>query len=99
MKIIRVSGQTKNPYSIKEQNRGIIFDLESPIYVFITSNKIKPEEIEWTEENIEKFKKAIGYFTEIYSGQWEDYSESLYDRRIEIFCVAEAVLIIYIYDP
>lgn len=25
----------------------------------------------------------IGYWTEIYSGQWEDYSESLYDRRIE----------------
>ena len=70
-------------YSTKEENIGIIFDLESPIYVFVTSNKTKPECIEWTQENIDKFKKIIGYWTEIYSGQWEDYSETLYDRRIE----------------
>ena len=70
-------------YSTKEENVGIIFDLESPIYVFVTSNKTKPESIEWTQENIDKFKKIIGYWTEIYSGQWEDYSETLYDRRIE----------------
>jgi len=70
-------------YSTKEENIGIIFDLESPIYVFVTSNKTKPESIEWTQENIDKFKKIIGYWTEIYSGQWEDYSETLYDRRIE----------------
>ena len=70
-------------YSTKEENIGIIFDLESPIYVFVTSNKTKPKSIEWTQENIDKFKKIIGYWTEIYSGQWEDYSETLYDRRIE----------------
>ncbi|MFX0105096.1 MAG: hypothetical protein ACFE75_06370, partial [Candidatus Hodarchaeota archaeon] len=69
-------------YSIKKENRGIIFDLESPIYVFVTSNKIRPEEIAWTHENINKLKKTIGYWTEIYSGQWEDYSETLYDKRI-----------------
>ncbi|MFX0022624.1 MAG: NUDIX domain-containing protein [Candidatus Hermodarchaeota archaeon] len=70
-------------YSAKEENRGIIFDLESPIYVFVTSNKITPESIEWTKSNISKYKKEIGYWTEIYSGQWEDYSATLYDRRIE----------------
>jgi len=70
-------------YSAKEENRGIIFDLESPIYVFVTSNKITPENIEWNKSNINKYKKEIGYWTEIYSGQWEDYSETLYDRRIE----------------
>lgn len=70
-------------YAKKEENRGIIFDLESPIYVFVTSNKIKPEIIKWTKENINKFKRDIGYWTEIYSGQWEDYSEALYDKRIE----------------
>ncbi|MFX1347086.1 MAG: NUDIX domain-containing protein [Promethearchaeota archaeon] len=70
-------------HSIKEENRGIIFDLESPIYIFVTSNKLKPENFEWTQENINKFKKTIGYWTEIYSGQWEDYSETLYDKRIE----------------
>ncbi|MFX1454864.1 MAG: NUDIX domain-containing protein [Promethearchaeota archaeon] len=70
-------------YSEKEENIGILFDLESPIYVFVTSDKTSPEVIEFTQENIEKHKKTIGYWTEIYSGQWEDYSESLYDRRIE----------------
>ncbi|MFX1378374.1 MAG: NUDIX domain-containing protein [Promethearchaeota archaeon] len=70
-------------YSAKEENRGIIFDLESPIFVFATSNKVKPELIEWTEDNINKYKKEIGYWTEVYSGQWTDYSDTLYDRRIE----------------
>ncbi|MFX0005356.1 MAG: NUDIX domain-containing protein [Promethearchaeota archaeon] len=70
-------------YSKKDESKGVIFDLESPIYVFVTSNKIKPDLIEWTKHNINKHKKDIGYWTEIYSGQWEDYSETLYDRRIE----------------
>ncbi|MFX0036175.1 MAG: NUDIX domain-containing protein [Candidatus Hermodarchaeota archaeon] len=70
-------------YSKKEENEGLVFDLESPIYVFVTSNKLKPEEIAWTQENINKFKKVIGYWTEIYSGQWEDYSEILHEKRIE----------------
>jgi 8-oxo-dGTP diphosphatase len=70
-------------YSKKEENQRILFDLESPIYIFVTSNKTKPEEFAWTQENIMKFKKSIGYWTEIYSGQWEDYSETLYNRRIE----------------
>ncbi|MFX0037872.1 MAG: NUDIX domain-containing protein [Promethearchaeota archaeon] len=70
-------------YSKKEENKGIIFDLESPIFVFVTSNKVKPENIEWTKDNISKHKREIGYWTEIYSGQWEDYSEALYDKRIK----------------
>ncbi len=70
-------------FSKQVENRGICFDLESPIYVFVTSQETKPEEVVWTEENINKFKKTIGYWTEIYSGQWEDYSETLYEKRIE----------------
>ena len=70
-------------YSAKEETKGIIFDLESPMYIFVTSEKVEPQEISWTQENIEKYKKNIGYWTEIYSGQWEDYSEVLYDKRIE----------------
>lgn len=69
--------------SKQEAYGDILFDLESPIYIFVASNKIKPEQIEWTQENINKFKRIIGYWTEIYSGQWEDYSEALYDRRVE----------------
>jgi len=61
----------------------ILIDTESPVYVFLTSNNTKPSTIEWTQENIEKNKKLIGDWTEIYSGQWEDYSETLYTKRIE----------------
>jgi len=62
---------------------GIQIDTESPVYVFLMSNNTKPGTIEWTPENIEKHKKLIGFWTEIYSGQWEDYSETLYSKRIE----------------
>jgi len=62
---------------------GILLDTESPVYVFLISNNLKPSTIEWTVDNIEKYKKVIGDWTEIYSGQWEDYSESLYNKRIE----------------
>ncbi|MBY9012889.1 MAG: hypothetical protein KGD70_10990, partial [Candidatus Lokiarchaeota archaeon] len=61
----------------------ILIDTVSPVYVFLISNNIKPINIEWTQENIELYKKIIGYWTEIYSGQWEDYSDTLYTKRIE----------------
>ncbi len=61
----------------------ILIDTESPVYVFLTSNNTKPSIMEWTQENIELYKKLIGNWTEIYSGQWEDYSETLYTKRIE----------------
>ncbi|MHA2181040.1 MAG: NUDIX domain-containing protein [Promethearchaeota archaeon] len=70
-------------FAKKPENRGIYFDLESPMYVFVTSHETKPEEVMWTQDNIDKFKETIGYWTEIYSGQWEDYSETLYEKRIE----------------
>jgi len=66
-----------------ESNNGILLDTESPVYVFLTSNNTNPSNIEWTQDNIEKYKKVIGDWTEIYSGQWEDYSETLYSKRIE----------------
>jgi len=69
-------------FSKKPENKGIYLDTESPIYVFATSNKTKSSEIQWTKENIEKYKKIIAYWTVIYSGQWPDYSKALYDRRI-----------------
>ncbi|MFW9828070.1 MAG: NUDIX domain-containing protein [Candidatus Thorarchaeota archaeon] len=70
-------------YSKEQENRGFILDLESPIYIFVTSNKLEPELVDWTKENIDKFKTIIGYWTEIYSGQWEDYTDALYDKRIK----------------
>lgn len=70
-------------FSRRDENEGILLDTDSPVYVFATSNKTIPKEIEWTEENIERYKRLIGDWTEIYSGQWKDYSETLYNKRIE----------------
>ena len=68
--------------SKKEEFRGILMDLESPLYIFATSNGCKPENINWTTENIEKYKEVLSDWTVIYSGQWSDYSEDLYNRRV-----------------
>ncbi len=62
---------------------GVYFDTESPIYVFVASKGTEPSNIEWTQENILKYKKSLAYWTVIYSGQWDDYSPSLYEKRIE----------------
>jgi len=70
-------------FDIQSGNEGIYFDTESPIYVFVTSNKSEPNNIVWNPTNIEKYKKVIATWTEIYSGQWEDYSETLFNKRIE----------------
>lgn len=70
-------------YGRKKEYKGLLLDIESPIYVFATSNKTLPQEVQWTQENIEKYKKIIGNWTEIYSGQWKDYSEKLYNRRVQ----------------
>ena len=70
-------------YNSKFGNEDIHFDVESPIYVFVTSNKSEPKNIVWNPDNIEKYKKVIANWTEIYSGQWEDYSETLFNKRIE----------------
>jgi len=70
-------------YDERPENKELFLDTESPIYVFATSHKTLPHEVQWTQESIEKYKKIIGDWTEIYSGQWEDYSEELYNRRVQ----------------
>jgi 8-oxo-dGTP diphosphatase len=74
---------TLKEFSQKPGNEGIFLDLESPIFIFVTSNKSNPPNISWTAENIEKYKRVIAYWTVIYSGQWFDYSEALFDSRIK----------------
>jgi 8-oxo-dGTP diphosphatase len=68
-------------FSKKKENQYLILDIESPIYVFVISKKLKPMEVQWTEENINKYKKSIGKWAQIYSGQWTDYSDELFERR------------------
>jgi len=70
-------------YSLKKENQYTLFDVNSPIFVFVVSSKTYPREIEWNKENINKYKHILGNWTEIYSGQWPDYSEELYLDRIK----------------
>ena len=59
-------------------------DHDSPIFIFATSNNLQgAEKIDWTVENIQKYKKKLGMWTEIYSGSWSDYSDTLYDLRVQ----------------
>jgi len=68
-------------FNKKKDNQYLLLDIESPIYVFVISKKIKPMEVQWTEENINRYKKRIGSWAQVYSGQWTDYSDKLYERR------------------
>ncbi|MFW9951753.1 MAG: NUDIX domain-containing protein, partial [Candidatus Thorarchaeota archaeon] len=68
-------------FSKNKENQYLLLDLESPIYVFVISKKIKPMEVQWTEENVKRYRKNIGMWTQVYSGQWTDYTDELYERR------------------
>ncbi|MDD1779115.1 MAG: NUDIX hydrolase [Candidatus Helarchaeota archaeon] len=64
-------------------NKYLLIDLESPVYVFVFSNKMTGKTVQWSEENINQYKRILGDWTEIYSGQWPDYTEELYTRRVQ----------------
>ena len=68
-------------FSLRTENEFLLIDTESPIYIFVISTKTTPMEIQWNEENINKYKRVLGYWTRIYSGQWSDYSDDLFVRR------------------
>ncbi|TFF86848.1 MAG: NUDIX hydrolase [Promethearchaeota archaeon] len=70
-------------FSKKLDNQYLNLDLESPIYIFVISDRMVPEEMAWNEANINKFKRIIGQWTEIYSGQWPDYSDGLFRERVQ----------------
>ncbi len=70
-------------FSEVEENIFLFIDTQSPIFVFVTSNKMSPTEIQWSQESIEKHKKVLGSWIQVYSGQWPDYNEKLYDERIK----------------
>ena len=68
-------------FSKQYVNQYIFLDLESPLYVFVISKEFSSN-TKWNDESIIKHKKELGNWTEIYSGQWGDYSDNLYDSRI-----------------
>jgi len=72
----------KNFENLNEQGR-IMFDIDSPLYVILSADKTHPKVEEWDNQAIQRHKKSLGPYLELYSGQWPDYSDDLYDRRIE----------------
>jgi len=67
---------------LNEQGR-IMFDVDSPLYVVLSADKTKPKVVSWDTANIQRYKKALGPYLNLYSGQWPDYSDELYNRRID----------------
>jgi len=61
----------------------IMFDIDSPLYVVLSADKTDPKVEAWDSPTIQRHKKALGPYLGLYSGQWPDYSDELYNRRIE----------------
>ena len=72
----------KNFEELNQQGR-IMFDTDSPLYVVLSSDKTELKVDTWEVPTIQQHKKALGPYLNLYSGQWPDYSEELYNRRIK----------------
>ncbi len=79
---IRISSVVMKHFEKLNQQGKIIFDIESPLYVMLSANKTDPKVPEWNPLTIKAFKKQLGPYLGLYSGQWSDYSDDLYNRRI-----------------
>ncbi|MHA1766430.1 MAG: hypothetical protein ACTSWX_03690 [Promethearchaeota archaeon] len=61
------------------------FDDATPPYIIsVCSGNSVDAKIEWTKDNVHKYKSEIGQWIELYSGQFPDYRDELYERRIEV---------------
>jgi hypothetical protein len=67
---------------LNEQGR-IMIDIDSPFYVVLSSDKTDPGPQHWETATIQLYRKSLGPYLNLYSGQWPDYSDELYNRRIE----------------
>ena len=80
---IRLSKVLMEKFEDLNQQGRILFDIESPLYVVLSSDKTEPKVEEWDTPTVQHHKKALGPYLNLYSGQWPDYSDELYNRRIE----------------
>lgn len=67
----------------KDESENVYLDYHNPPYLVSIGNSSSLGDIDWTPENIEAHKKALGRWIEFYSGQFSDYSDALYDDRIQ----------------
>ncbi|MHA1952105.1 MAG: hypothetical protein ACXAAO_11310 [Candidatus Thorarchaeota archaeon] len=80
---IRLSKVLMENFGDLNQLGRIMFDIDSPLYVVLSSDKTDPKVETWDAPAILRYKKALGPYLGLYSGQWPDYSDELYNRRIE----------------
>jgi ADP-ribose pyrophosphatase YjhB (NUDIX family) len=64
-------------------NSALLIDTGSPIFLFVVTDEARPEAPPWSTANVRLHKRALGAWAEVYSGSWPDYTEELYDRRVE----------------
>ena len=61
------------------------FDDSTPPYIVsVCSGNSNDSVVEWKKENIHKYKSELGQWIELFSGQFPDYRDELYERRIEV---------------
>jgi hypothetical protein len=80
---IRLSKVLMENFGDLNREGRIMFDIDSPLYVILSADKTDPEVEAWDTPTIQRYKKALGPYLGLYSGQWPDYSDELYNRRIE----------------
>jgi hypothetical protein len=80
---IRLSKVLMENFDDLNRQGRIMFDIDSPLYVVLSTDKTDPKVEEWDATTIQRHKKALGPYLGLYSGQWPDYSDELYNRRIE----------------
>jgi hypothetical protein len=80
---IRLSKVLMENFEDLNQQGRIMFDTDSPLYVVLSADKTDPKVEAWDAPTIQRYKKALGPYLNLYSGQWPDYNDELYNRRIE----------------
>ena len=74
--------------AIEEVNKSVSEDVfldhhNPPYFIAITNSSSLGDDYEWTKSNIELHKRSLGRWVEFYSGQFADYSDELWEGRIE----------------
>ncbi|MFW9769781.1 MAG: hypothetical protein ACFFF9_12305 [Candidatus Thorarchaeota archaeon] len=80
---IRLSKVLMKSFGDLNQQGRIMIDIDSPFYVVLSSDTTEPGPQHWDTPTIQQHKKSLGPYLNLYSGQWPDYNEDLYNRRIE----------------
>ncbi len=66
----------------RKHSSALRLDTHSPIYVMLVCDEVLPAAPPWTREEVQLQRRALGAWTEVYSGAWPDYSDELYTQRV-----------------